>query len=98
MTLNDESFGLRNQAAALISAGVVNIMPIICRINYIIRDCIDVFFVCVHERSYHVNCTRSRPIPEVKLRRVQPVVRCSETIWFSTIIPTVANTTGSTDS
>ena len=32
-----------------------------------------------HERSYHVNCTRSRPIPEVKLRRVQPVVRCLST-------------------
>ena len=33
----------------------------------------------LHERSYHVNCTRSRPIPEVKLRRVQPVVRCVST-------------------
>jgi hypothetical protein len=43
-----------------------------------------VVYVCVicvicDERSYHVNCTRSRPIPEVKLRRVQPVVRCLST-------------------
>ena len=38
-----------------------------------------VFFAESHERSYHVNCTRSRPIPEVKLRRVQPVVRCVST-------------------
>ena len=41
--------------------------------------CIVVFVCHQHERSYHVNCTRSRPIPEVKLRRVQPVVRCVST-------------------
>ena len=41
--------------------------------------CIMTIFVNGHERSYHVNCTRSRPIPEVKLRRVQPVVRCVST-------------------
>ena len=33
----------------------------------------------LHERSYHANCTRSRPIPEVKLRRAQLVVRCVST-------------------
>jgi hypothetical protein len=41
--------------------------------------CVCVICVVCHERSYHVNCTRSRPIPEVKLRRVQPVVRCVST-------------------
>ena len=42
-----------------------------------------------HERSYHVNCTRSRPIPEVKLRRVQPVVRCVSTCeaWILFVFP-----------
>ena len=32
-----------------------------------------------HERSYHANCTRSRLIPEVKLRRARSVVRCVST-------------------
>ena len=40
---------------------------------------IRVILLYKHERSYHVNCTRSRPIPEVKRRRVQPVVRCVST-------------------
>ena len=42
-----------------------------------------------YERSYHVNCTRSRPIPEVNLRRVQPVVRCVSTCeaWILFVLP-----------
>ena len=63
----------------------------ICYAMMVLYVCTRVILTYEHERSYHVNCTRSRPIPEVKRRRVQPVVRCVSTceawILFVLLMP-----------
>ena len=39
----------------------------------------------MYERSFRVNYTRSRPIPEVKPRRAESVVRCVSTCEASVL-------------